>query len=84
MKTFAICIGMTIAVLSGVAACTEKSGEAADSAIENATQGRENRGDGPLERAGEAADRATGNERRDNPADAIHDATDGDRSTRPN
>ena len=61
----------------------EKAGEHADSAVENATQGHENLGDGPLERAGEAADRATRTERQGDAADAVSDATDGNPHTKP-
>ena len=46
MKTFAICIGLAIVGLSGMSACSEKAGEKADSAIENATQGHKNLGEG--------------------------------------
>ena len=70
----------------GLAACgqsAEKTGENADSAIENATQGHENLGDGPLERTGEAVDQATGHQADNDPADAIHDATDGNPATKP-
>lgn len=72
------------AALLGLAACgnAEKAGENADSAIEEATQGHENLGDGPLERAGESADRATGQQRDDDAADALNDATDGDNRTK--
>lgn len=70
----------------GLAACdgsAEKAGENADSAIEEAIQGEENLGDGPLERAGESIDEATGNAGNDDPADVLNDATDGNRSTNP-
>jgi hypothetical protein len=70
------------AALLSVAACgdnsAEKSGENADSAIEEATQGHENLGDGPLENAGEAVDEA-----QENTADAVNDATDGNPATNP-
>ncbi|HRO02498.1 MAG TPA: hypothetical protein PLS69_02690 [Terricaulis sp.] len=74
------------AAMLGLAACgdsAEKAGENMDSAIEEATQGHENLGDGPMEQAGEAIDDATGNERNDSVGDAINDATDGDASTTP-
>ncbi|MFZ2029609.1 MAG: hypothetical protein WAU68_04815 [Vitreimonas sp.] len=61
----------------------EKAGERADSAVENATQGHENMGDGPLEQAGESVDHATGTQRQGDAADAVHDATDGNPNTRP-
>jgi hypothetical protein len=75
----------TAAMLS-LAACgdsAEKAGENADSAIEEATQGHENLGDGPLEQAGEGIDEATGNQQNGDAADALNDATDGDASTNP-
>lgn len=59
---------------------SEKAGENVDSAIEKATLGHENKGDGAFEKAGEAIDNATG-AHNDDPVDAIHDATDGDKST---
>jgi hypothetical protein len=71
--------------LIGVAACdgsAEKSGENMDSAIEEATQGEENLGDGPMERAGESIDEATDNAN-DDGADALNDATDGNPNTNP-
>lgn len=70
----------------GLAACgdsAEKAGENADSAIEEATQGEENLGDGPLERAGEGIDEATGNQQNQDGADALNDATDGNPNTNP-
>ncbi|MBK8545093.1 MAG: hypothetical protein IPL62_17060 [Caulobacteraceae bacterium] len=54
----------------------------APAAIEEATQGEIDRDDGALENAGEAIDQATGREN-DDPADAIHDATDDDPNSRP-
>ena len=74
-----------VAAVAALAACGqgEKAGEKMDSAVENATQGHENLSDGPAERAGEAADRATGTERQGDAADAVNDATDGHRDTRP-
>ena len=66
----------------GLMACSEESGENLDSTVEQATQGQENPDDGPFERAGEAADSAAGRESNDI-GDAVHDATDGDESTRP-
>jgi len=73
--------------VTGLAACgqnsAETAGEKADNAIENVTQGHENPGDGPLEQAGSSVDQATGTQRSDNAADAVHDATDGDPSTKP-
>lgn len=78
----AILTATAAAALLSVAACgdnsAEKSGENADSAIEEATQGHENLGDGPLENAGEAVDEA-----QENASDAVNDATDGNPSTNP-
>jgi outer membrane protein assembly factor BamD (BamD/ComL family) len=74
-----------VAMLS-LAACdgsAEKAGENADSAIEEATQGHENLGDGPLEQAGEGVDEATGNQQNNDAADAVNDATDGNSNTNP-
>jgi hypothetical protein len=74
------------AALLSVAACdggAEKSGENMDSAIEEATQGEENLGDGPLERAGESIDEASGAQSDNGAADAINDATDGNPNTNP-
>jgi len=85
MKT--ILAAAASAALLGVAACNdgsaEKTGENMDSAIEEATQGEENLGDGPLEQAGEAVDEATGAASNSDAADAVNDATDGNPSTNP-
>ncbi len=81
-KTFAT--AAIVAAALGLAACegsAEKTGENLDSAIEEATQGEENLGDGPLERAGEDVDEATDNQRTDDGADALNDATDGNPRT---
>lgn len=87
LKAFAICIALSVVGLAGVSACSEgsseKAGEKADSAIEKATTGEKKLGDGPLEKSGEAIDKVTGQKDKD-AADAVHDATDGDKSTRPN
>lgn len=76
-----------IGALALVSACNsgtaEKTGENMDSAIEEATQGHENLGDGPFEQAGEAIDESGGAESSQDAADAISDATDGDPSTTP-
>ena len=61
----------------------ESAGEKMDNAVENATQGHENPGDGAMEQTGQAVDNATGTQRNDDAADAIHDATDGNPSTKP-
>jgi hypothetical protein len=74
-----------IAVLA-LGACegsAEKAGENLDSSVEEATQGQENLGDGPLEQAGESIDEAAGKQRANDAADAVNDATDGDASTNP-
>lgn len=81
----AIATAAAAAAMLGLAACgdsAEKTGENMDSAIEEATQGDENLGDGPLEQAGENIDEATGSERTDG-ADALNDATDGNAGTNP-
>jgi hypothetical protein len=72
--------------LLGVAGCdksAEKTGENMDSAVEEATQGHENLGDGPFERAGESVDETTGGASDNDAADAVHDATDGNPATNP-
>jgi hypothetical protein len=54
----------------GLAACgdsAEKTGENMDSAVEEATQGHEDLGDGPLEQAGESVDEATDGDASTNP-----------------
>ena len=84
LKTVATAVAA--AAMLSLAACggsAEKAGENADSAIEEATQGQENLGDGPLEQAGESVDEAAGNQQNNDAADAVNDATDGDRSTNP-
>lgn len=84
LKTLATAVAA--AAMLSLAACdgsAEKAGENMDSAIEEATQGEENLGDGALEQAGEGIDEATGNQQNNDAADAINDATDGDRSTNP-
>jgi len=84
LRTFAI--ALAAAAMLSLAACdgsAEKSGENLDSAIEEATQGEENLGDGPLEQAGEEIDEATNNTQNNDAADALNDATDGDESTNP-
>jgi hypothetical protein len=75
-----------LAAILGLAACgdsAEEAGENLDSSIEEATQGAENMGDGPLERAGEGIDEASGQARSDDAADALNDATDDNSSTNP-
>lgn len=78
----------TLGLAFGVVACdggAENSGENMDSAIEEATQGEENLGDGPLEQAGENIDEAADNaeDGADDAADAVNDATDGNPATNP-
>lgn len=83
MRTMIIALASAAALSLG--ACgdnAEQSGENLDSSIEEATRGEENLGDGPLERAGESIDDATGNARND-AADTLNDATDDDPSTNP-
>ncbi len=85
MMKVVVAAGAAVAVL-GLAACgnsAEQAGENMDSAIEETFQGEENLGDGAFERAGEAVDSATGQERQDDLGDAINDATDGDSRTNP-
>lgn len=78
MRKMIAAAAVSAAVL-GLAACgqsAEKTGENIDSAIEEATQGEKNLGDGAFEQAGEAIDSATGNERTDSPADTVSDAVE--------
>ncbi|MEP7209731.1 MAG: hypothetical protein ABI740_02745 [Alphaproteobacteria bacterium] len=86
MLKFALCAVAATSFLA-LGACSkggsaEKTGEKMDSAVETATQGKENKGDGPMEKAGESIDKMTGAKDKD-PADALHDATDGDPKTKP-
>lgn len=60
----------------------EKAGENLDSAVEEATQGEEDKSDGPFEKAGESVDKATGATNPD-AADSLSDATDADKATKP-
>jgi hypothetical protein len=80
-------VATAFAGLVGLAGCGQQSAESAgekmDNAVENATQGHENAGDGAMEQAGQAVDNATGTQRNDDAADAINDATDGNPSTKP-
>ncbi len=87
MKLNTLLAAVAVLGFSGLGACSqegssEKAGENMDSAIEEATQGEVNRGDGALENAGEAIDQATGRGN-DDPADAIHDATDDNPNSQP-
>ncbi|MGE3143117.1 MAG: hypothetical protein AB7L65_07325 [Hyphomonadaceae bacterium] len=84
-KTFlfaAAVLGAAALAGCGQSGSAERGGEDMDSAIENATQGQTNSGDGMMERAGESVDQMTGHENRD-AADALHDATDNNPSTQP-
>lgn len=84
LRTIAAAL-VTGAMLS-LAACdgsAEKSGEDLDSAIEEVTQGEEDLGDGPLERAGESIDEAGGGRENTDSADALNDATDDDPGSNP-
>jgi hypothetical protein len=80
-----ICAGAAAGFLA-LGACdegsSEKAGENLDSAIEEATQGKEDKSDGAFEKAGESIDKATGSTNPDG-ADSLSDATDGDKSTKP-
>lgn len=87
MQSGTMLAALVVLGLAGLGGCSqegssEKAGEKMDSAIEEATQGEVNRGDGALENAGEAIDQATGREN-DDPADAIHDATDDNPNSQP-
>lgn len=66
----------------GLSAC-EKAGEDIDSAIEKTVDGHEKKSDGAFEKAGEAVDNTIG-VKRDNDADSLGDAIDGDKATKPN
>lgn len=80
-------VATAFAGLVGLAGCGQQSAESAgekmDNAVENTTQGHENPGDGAMEQTGQAVDNATGTQRSDDAADAVHDATDGNPSTKP-
>lgn len=75
---------LAVAVLSlaGLGAC-EKAGEGIDNAIDDVKGDGRDPSDGAMEKAGEAIDNTVGIERKDD-ADAIADAVDGDKSTKPN
>jgi hypothetical protein len=81
-----ILIAASSLALVSVAGCegsAEKTGENMDSAVEEVTQGEENLGDGPFERAGESVDETTNNGANNDAADAVNDATDGNPATNP-
>ena len=83
MRTSMIAAAALALVLGACGQSAEKTGENMDSAAENATQGHENKGDGPMEQAGEGVDHVTGAQRQGDAADAVNDATDGNKNTRP-
>jgi hypothetical protein len=64
-----------------LAAC-EKAGVDIDSAIEKTVDGEKKLDDGPFEKAGEAVDNTIG-VKRENDADSLADAVDGQRETKP-
>jgi hypothetical protein len=70
-----------IAGALALGAC-EKAGEDIDSAIEKTVDGEKKLDDGPFEKAGEAVDNTIG-VKRDNDADSIADAIDGEKATKP-
>lgn len=79
LKTFvAACVLLGAA---GLVAC-EKAGEDIDSALEKADGGPKDLKDGPFEKAGEAVDNTIG-VKRENDADSLADAVDGEKSTKP-
>lgn len=81
-------IAAAVVALGGLSACkgsAEKAGENLDSAVEETTQGEKNLNDGAFEKTGEAIDKAAndGKNKDTDAADALSDATDGDKSTKP-
>ena len=79
MNRIVFCAAIAGALVLG--AC-EKAGEDIDSAIEKTVDGEKKLDDGPFEKAGEAVDSAIG-AKRENDADSLADAVDGDKSTKP-
>jgi hypothetical protein len=73
--------GAAIAAAFVLGAC-EKAGEDIDSAIETTVDGEKKLDDGPFEKAGEAVDNTIG-VKRDNAADSVADAVDGEKATKP-
>lgn len=61
---------LALAACSQQTSVTEETGEAMDTAVEQATTGETNLGDGPMEQAGEAVDQAA-----ENTAEAVDNAT---------
>lgn len=82
LLTVAFVLGLAVLPACSPKGSSEKAGEKMDSAIEESTQGEINRGDGPLEKTGEAIDKAT-DRKNDDPVDAVQDATDDDPKTKP-
>ncbi len=72
--------GLTLLLGACGQGASEKAGQDADSAYENATQGHENLSDGPMENAGEAVDDAAQGmaQEGERAADAIEDASKGE------
>ncbi|MDP3736187.1 MAG: hypothetical protein Q8R02_02290 [Hyphomonadaceae bacterium] len=75
-----LCVA-AIGGFAGLSGC-EKAGEDIDSAIEKTVDGKVDRSDGAFEKAGEAVDNTIG-VKRDNDADSLADAVDGDKATKP-
>jgi hypothetical protein len=82
LLVFGACAALLMATACSQEGSAEKTGENLDSAIEEATKGQKDLGDGPLEKAGESIDNAAGKSNND-AADAINDATDGNPKTKP-
>lgn len=82
LLVFGACAALLLATACTNEGSAEKTGENLDSAIEEATQGHKDLGDGPLEKAGESIDGTTGKSNND-AADAVNDATDGNPATKP-
>lgn len=71
----------SVAGFVALSAC-EEAGEDIDSAIEKTVDGKKDLGDGAFEKAGEAVDNTIG-VKRQNEADSLADAIDGEKSTKP-
>ncbi len=79
----ALLMAVAVLAMGGAVAC-EEAGENMDNAMDEVTRGGErDLSDGPMEKAGEAVDNTIGVER-NNDADSLGDAIDGDASTKPN
>jgi len=81
MKKFALA-AVAVLALGGVVAC-EEAGENIDNAIDDVSGQPRDLSDGAMEKTGEAIDNAVGVER-NNDADSLADAVDGDKATDPN